>query len=150
MQAQASITWTREQLDESALEYLDAQPSTLVCEPFTLAHASPRQPVWEYILDSSTASANLDHFATPYCLVGHTHIPIMFAPDKRTNQLIPYAPVYNAPVHLNANRYILNPGSVGQMIWRYRRVAYPVGQTQRRMRDHDMPHHLVERLALGW
>lgn len=76
--ARDAITWTTDQLTTENRAYLDALPSLLVLEPFTLAHASPRHPVWEYILDQNTAAANFPCFSTPYCLVGHTHAPIIY------------------------------------------------------------------------
>ena len=50
----------------------------LVSGDFTLTHGSPRDTIWEYILYPSVARANFDYFATPFCLVGHTHVPMIF------------------------------------------------------------------------
>ena len=44
-----------------------------------LAHASPREPVWEYILDANLAYVNFTYFDAPVCFVGHTHIPAVMA-----------------------------------------------------------------------
>ncbi len=164
-EAQKAIQWTQDAISEETREYLDSLPSKLLQESFTLAHASPRQPVWEYILDTHTATVNFDHFTTPYCLVGHTHIPSLFAAEDR-EVIVSYVPMYNTPISLNGIRYIINPGSVGQprdsdpraayglldtdsMTWQYRRVAYPVSQTQERMHKIDMPVRLIRRLEFG-
>lgn len=165
-EAKMAITWTRDTITPETRAYLDSLPSKLIAEPFTLAHASPRQPVWEYILDPYTAALNFDFFETVYCLVGHTHVPVWFE-EEDVYQVVPRVPEYGQPMQLSSNRLIINPGSVGQprdadpracyalldtdtLAWRYRRVVYDVGQTQARMRDHGMPARLVSRLEYGW
>jgi len=165
IEAQAAIQWTRNALTDQTRDYLDALPTKMVREPFTLAHASPRQPVWEYILDPYTAATNFEYFDTPYCLVGHTHVPALF--EIQDNNIIARVPLYREPIHLNDARLIINPGSVGQprdsdpraayallntdsMDWVHRRISYPVGKTQELMRQQGMPPRLIERLEFGW
>lgn len=165
-EARAAIEWTRATLTEDARAYLDALPTMRVDGPFTLAHASPRQPVWEYILDAHTAAVNFDYFDTDYCLVGHTHVPVIFE-HRDANTILLHPPSYDTPFNLNSSRVIINPGSVGQprdsdprasyafldteaMTWEYRRVIYPVAETQARMREHGMPTRLIKRLEYGW
>jgi predicted phosphodiesterase len=166
-EAQTAIDWTRKQLSEETRIYLDGLQAGMLLEPFfTLAHASPRHPVWEYILDKGTAVANLSYFDTPYCLVGHTHAAVCFTevgPDTVEIQL----PLLGETISLGADRLILNPGSVGQprdadpraayallesdkLTWEFRRIAYPIKETQERMRRYGLPHRLVARLEYGW
>ena len=132
---------------------------------FSLAHASPRQPVWEYILDRDTA-ALISIISNPYCLVGHTHVPIIFELTKGKT-LITY-PDYGVEVDLNTiGRSIINPGSVGQprdsdpraayafldlekMTWEFRRVPYDIEITQQRMVEHGLSDRLITRLTYGW
>ncbi|MCY3835621.1 MAG: metallophosphoesterase family protein [Anaerolineaceae bacterium] len=76
--ARLSLLWTRQVLREENADYLRSLSSLLVISRFTLAHGSPREPVWEYIMDPTVAAGNFAHFATPYCLVGHTHLPAIF------------------------------------------------------------------------
>jgi diadenosine tetraphosphatase ApaH/serine/threonine PP2A family protein phosphatase len=164
--AREAITWTRNTLTAENRDYLETLPPTLPQEPFTLAHASPRHPVWEYILDPATAGANFDHFDTPYCLVGHTHSPVIFVEIENEYPLA-LLPEYNRQIALGTERLILNPGSVGQprdsdpraayalldtetLIWQFRRVEYAIDDVQARMRQHDLPHRLVIRLEYGW
>ena len=165
--ARMAITLTRTSITDESRDFLDSLPPMVVEGQFTLAHASPRQPVWEYILDLDTAAANFDHFKTPYCLVGHTHVPVVFALDDEDNAVFPIMPDNKNPLLLDDARCIINPGSVGQprdrdpraayalldldtLSWQYRRVAYPVHQTQEKMRQVGMPPRLVERLEFGW
>lgn len=165
-EAKSAITWTREAITEKTFEYLKSLPAMRVEGPFTLAHASPRQPVWEYILDPYTAALNFDFFNTVYCLVGHTHVPVWFE-EEDVYQVVPRMPEYDRPMQLAENRLIINPGSVGQprdsdpraayallntetLTWKYQRVSYDIGQVQTRMRAYDMPSRLVDRLKYGW
>jgi predicted phosphodiesterase len=164
-EAQIAVNWTRSVLREDARTYMESLPTTLLKAPFTLVHASPRQPVWEYVLDSYTAAVNFSYFDTTYCLVGHTHVPGSF--EQENNRIIVRHPIYDNVRVLPDARSIINPGSVGQprdsdpraayalldletMTWEYRRVEYPVEQTQEQMREISMPDKLVDRLAHGW
>jgi predicted phosphodiesterase len=165
-EAQKAIYWTRDQISEETRLYLDGLEADMLVEPFTLAHASPRHPVWEYILDRSTAVANLPYLDTPYCLVGHTHTAVTFE-EVAPAQVEIHLPFYGEVTSLGANRLILNPGSVGQprdsdpraayalldrgkMTWEFRRVGYPIEETQARMRRQGLPPRLVARLEYGW
>ncbi len=121
LNAKRVCLWTRKQLSPSNLEYLEALPKSLVEEDFTLVHGSPRQPIWEYILDSSIAQANFEHFDTRFCLVGHTHVPIIYRshvfghrPENPEQACDTVIPSINDPLVLDEERLIINPGSVGQ------------------------------------
>lgn len=165
-EAKTAIVWTRQALTEETRRYLDSLPPMVVEGGFTLAHASPRQPVWEYILDPYTAALNFDFFDTRYCLVGHTHVPIWFE-EEDVYQIVPHVPEYGRPMQLGDNRLIINPGSVGQprdsdprasyaildtetLTWVYYRVRYDVARTQQQMRAQEMPNRLISRLEYGW
>lgn len=164
--ARKLVRWTRHELTEDNLAWLDSLPPLVVSAPFTLAHASPRHPVWEYILDLQTASENYEFFQTPVCLVGHSHIPALFSLDEVASELSFYLVGHGDTVDLSLGRLIINPGSVGQprdgdpraayallddetMVWEFHRVAYDIAETQRRMREYKMPKRLIERLEHG-
>jgi len=164
-EARAAIHWTQERITEETRAYLAEKPPKLVKEPFTLAHASPRQPVWEYIMDQGTALVNFDYFDTAYCLVGHTHSPVIFE-EVDTVRASVHLPMYGEAMPLNG-RLIINPGSVGQprdsdpraayalldtekMTWEQRRVNYPIHVTQEKMRKEGLPYRLIARLEYGW
>lgn len=164
--ARSAISWTQNVLTDENREYLEELPSMVVEEPFTLAHASPRHPVWEYILDQNTAAANFSHFETPFCLVGHTHAPVIFE-EIGQEEASSRMPTYGQTLKLNSNRLIINPGSVGQprdsdpraayaildakkMTWEHFRVEYDIPAVQERMRKHGLPYRLVVRLEYGW
>ncbi|MFT5193572.1 MAG: putative phosphodiesterase [Cellvibrionaceae bacterium] len=165
--AKSAVLWARDILTDDTREFLEKLPPAIVPDKiFSMAHASPRQPVWEYILDRETASINFNHFLTPYCLVGHTHVPIIFEMAKGET-FITY-PEYDTPIDLSKmGRSIINPGSVGQprdsdpraayalldlekMTWEYKRVAYDIEVTQKRMEEHGLSDRLITRLTYGW
>jgi diadenosine tetraphosphatase ApaH/serine/threonine PP2A family protein phosphatase len=164
--ARSAISWTQNILTSDSKAYLEELPTMMVKDSFTLAHASPRHPVWEYILDQNTAAANFPSFETPYCLVGHTHAPVIFE-ELGENEAQVHLPVYGRPLELNSTRLIINPGSVGQprdsdpraayaildtekMTWEHFRVEYDIPAVQERMRKHGLPYRLIVRLEYGW
>jgi predicted phosphodiesterase len=165
--ARKAVEWTRTTLTPDNTRYLEALPTTFVIEHFTLAHGSPREPVWEYILEPVVAAHNFQHFETPYCLVGHTHQPVIYEQTNDQGDAEMIMPVSHQQRQLNGRRQIINPGSVGQPRdanpdaayalldvdanrWEYRRVPYDVAAVQERMRKVDMPERLVVRLEHGW
>ena len=168
--ARFAILWTREQLSPQNYEYLDNLPVTLQQEAvFTLVHGSPQHPIWEYILYPKIAQSNFNFFQTSYCLVGHTHSPVIFveaeSPTELCDEIIPGPETYTYT--LNDRRLIINPGSVGQprdgdarasyglldtdtMQFQIRRVPYQVSQVQQLMQQHKFPPRLWSRLAFGY
>lgn len=165
--ARRAVTWTREQLTDENLAYLEDLPTTFVLDDFTLVHASPREPIWEYILDPLIAALNFTEYETTYCLVGHTHTPVTFRLGETTGDIETIKPRYNEVVTLNGQRQIINPGSVGQPrdsdprsayaildteqnTWEARRIPYDIADVQARMKGHNLPDRLVQRLEHGW
>ncbi|MCC6455067.1 MAG: metallophosphoesterase family protein [Caldilineaceae bacterium] len=181
-QARQAVMWTRSQLTPANLAYLDELADIPVHpkgEPDILVtHASPREPVWEYILTPITALENFASFSESICFVGHTHKPAIFRwrlPQDAGEDGIPATVHYLQPsvgsgVQLatsSVQRLIVNPGSVGQprdndaraayalfdtetRVWRQERVAYPIELTQNQMREAGLPKRLSDRLSFGW
>lgn len=165
-EARAGILWTQNMLSASSKTFLKDLPEKTVEDHITLVHGSPRQPIWEYLLDTRTATYNFEHFDTPYCFVGHTHLPAIYhLPDEALSaQLI--VPENSTQLTL-APRSIINPGSVGQprdrdpraayaildleqYTWECRRVSYDIHAVQERMRAAELPERHILRLAAGW
>jgi diadenosine tetraphosphatase ApaH/serine/threonine PP2A family protein phosphatase len=168
--ARLANRWNRLQLTPDNLAYLESLTETRVEGLFTLAHGSPRDPIWEYILHALTAQANLAHFDTPYCLVGHTHTPVVFrslgSQEGRQRCELQTA-LLNRPLELGPERLIINPGSVGQprdgdprasfaildtegLTLEHRRVDYAWHKTQAKMLEYGIPEPLAVRLGFGW
>jgi predicted phosphodiesterase len=165
-EARQANLWNREQLSQTSRGYLEALSETHVEGQCTLAHGSPRHPIWEYIIHLPTAKANFAFFESASCLVGHTHLPVVFRllPSGECQATVPP----ERPVRLSREeRYIINPGSVGQPRdgdpraaymfldteeWtiEHRRVSYNVEQVQRKMRAAGLPPRLANRLQHGW
>ncbi|MFL7837184.1 MAG: metallophosphoesterase family protein [Candidatus Promineifilaceae bacterium] len=164
--ARAMVLWTRSVLEEESRSYLESLPSLRVVDAFTMAHASPRHPVWEYVLDYDTAAENFAYFDTAYCLIGHSHVPLHII-EREPGDLLVEEVVNGRIVSLINERVMLNPGSVGQprdddpraayalldsesLTWQFGRVPYPIEETQEQMRRENFPRALVERLSYGW
>lgn len=161
------VEWTRSQLSKENLNYLRARPEQDVQGDFLLVHASPREPIWEYVLDVSVAEENFGYLPVMCALVGHTHVPVMFVKDGRSHAVHMTTPAVGAPSVLKrSSHYIVNPGSVGQprdgdpraayalldtatLSWTQHRAEYPVKHTQEKMRAACFPNRLVERLEYG-
>jgi len=170
--ARIANEWTQAQLTAPSRAYLDALPVRIERAGFTLLHASPREPVWEYVLDLGCARANFDHFETDVCLLGHSHIPLAFEQQaaggrcRAAPEFLGSGPSGTYSVALGARRLLLNPGSVGQprdgdprasyalldterMSWEVQRVTYAVDAVQERMCALGLPRRLIERLEYG-
>ncbi|MEK6221673.1 MAG: metallophosphatase family protein [Chloroflexota bacterium] len=165
-EARRSVEWTQSVLTDSSLEFIKERPEVSVIEQVTLVHGSPREPVYEYLLDTRAATDNFEHFENNYCFVGHTHLPVLFSIAEEDYMASLTIPPVNAVTKL-ATRSIINPGSVGQPrdrdpraayaifdseenTWDYRRVDYDIEETQNRMVEIGLPERHVFRLETGW
>jgi predicted phosphodiesterase len=165
-EARTAILWTQHELSPNNLSFLESLPEKEEQDHITLVHGSPRQPVWEYLLDTRTATFNFEHFSTPYCFVGHTHLPVLYyLPDEGLSARL-IIPQDSTQLTL-APRAIINPGSVGQprdrdpraayaildldeYTWECHRIAYDIPSVQERMREANLPSRHIERLSAGW
>ena len=81
--ARISAEWTAEQLTEEHREFLRNLPERLEIGECTLVHGSPYGPLWEYLTSEVLAERSFQHFTSRFCLVGHTHVPVIFQqPDS--------------------------------------------------------------------
>jgi diadenosine tetraphosphatase ApaH/serine/threonine PP2A family protein phosphatase len=164
--ARAAVRWTAAQIRPEHSRFLRDLELRIVRENVTITHASPRNPLWEYLLSSAQAHASFPHFTTACCLVGHTHVASIFTEDDPPSPTLRQAPP-GTVVTVGTPRVILNPGSVGQprdhdpraaygiydtetRRFEFRRVAYPIAVTQEKMRCVGLPEPLIVRLAGGW
>ena len=76
--AAKSAEWTRERLSPDERRYLQSVPEVTRVGEFTLVHGSPTNPIWEYLITAGAAAPNFAAFDTPFCVVGHTHLPTLF------------------------------------------------------------------------
>jgi predicted phosphodiesterase len=165
--AKKALIWQREKLTDANKRFLRTflqEPK--VCGDATLVHGSPRDPIWEYIMNTLVARVNMDFFQTPWCLVGHSHFQAVFQYHAETDELTIEVPRPGDKYELK-ERAILNPGSVGQPrdrdpraayailypdanIWEPHRVEYDIKSVQERILEAGLPPRHAERLSGGW
>lgn len=166
-EAAIACHWTGQQLKQEDVDYLANLPLKVNEGDFTLAHGSPREPIWEYVVSIPVAKVSFNCFQTNYCLVGHSHVPLFFESIAPNGDCLVHEFPVNTPLSLDGNRLIINPGGVGQprdsdprasyaiydsdrrAIWHYR-VAYDIASVQQRMRECELPYGLAARLSHGW
>ena len=159
--AAAAIRWSIERLDAGQLDWLRRLPERAERAGAKLVHGSPRDPVYEYILDSPTAEANLELIGHAACFHGHTHVPGMFHVEHRT-VLHDYE---RGPLQVDVPA-LVNPGSVGQPrdgdpdasygVWdveagtfEFRRVPYDRDRAKQAILRAGLPARLALRLDYG-
>jgi diadenosine tetraphosphatase ApaH/serine/threonine PP2A family protein phosphatase len=162
--AAAAARWSRDVLSDKSRAWLNGLEPTAVAEGLELYHASPRDPVWEYVLSEYVALASLQATKSQVVLVGHSHVAL--ALGLVDAQLVGGLAPEGSGVSFAENRWLLNPGSVGQprdgdpraayleldleaKTAAFRRVEYDVAGTQREIREAGLPEGLASRLASG-
>jgi diadenosine tetraphosphatase ApaH/serine/threonine PP2A family protein phosphatase len=158
-----AIRWTREQLTDESVSFLSELPYVNRLDDVLLVHASPRDPEkWRYILSPQAAAAEFDAFEESFCLIGHSHVPmIVLRTEVGASELL------EDEVALPAGaRVIMNVGSVGQprdgdpracfavldiedRSASLVRVRYDAEAAHRLIIEAGLPFFLGERLLLG-
>ncbi|MEA2642273.1 MAG: hypothetical protein QOF51_3667 [Chloroflexota bacterium] len=123
--------WTTAHLSAETRTYLESLAPIGEVAGITMAHGSPREPVWEYLVHERTAAASFTEFTGSLCLVGHTHIPTIFVQDDGGEVIGGYMEA-GTSLELRDLRAIANPGSVGQPRDRDPRAAYLLIDTEAR------------------
>ena len=165
--AKKALLWQRKLLNEESRKFLDSMSKELVVHgEVSLAHGSPRDPIWEYVMNTLVARINLAFFETSWCFVGHSHFQAVFQYHAKADDLSIEVPRSEEEYKLT-ERAILNPGSVGQPrdrdpraayaifspkahTWEPRRVEYDIKSVQKLILDAGLPSRHAERLAGGW
>lgn len=156
-------------LSSESIAFLRTFDGHVVREGWEAAHGALRAP-WEYLTTVNGAQANLELLSTQLCMVGHTHVPKIFAsvdsangPLWRTVQFRAERTLYRVPPRA---RLFVNPGSVGQprdglplaayalfddekLSFEMHRVEFDVAAVQRAVRASGYPEVLATRLAVG-
>ena len=166
-EARRSLMHHEKVLSASNMDFMRSLPSkSKVRGNATIAHGSPRDPLWEYILNTLTARLNFDHFETPWCFVGHSHIQSVFVKDESTDRVTVEQTKPDQTIELRP-KLILNPGSVGQprdrdpraayaiydteaRTWTPKRVMYNIPEVQERIRAAGLPEKHAVRIGEGW
>jgi len=160
----AVIRWTRETVPHETREWLGNLPRTLRYAGFEVVHASHVfRPEWHYVMDGHSVMANFLFQDSALAFNGHTHLPLLALHQRgHTPKLIMLRRIVLPPGH----RCLVNVGSVGQprdrnpeaaaVIYETRdrsvmpvRAAYDIADTQKRMRQADLPENFINRLTEG-
>jgi predicted phosphodiesterase len=163
--AAAAARWTRENVTPETVAFLRGLRPTEPGREIGLYHASPRDPVWEYVLSHWQADECMDLMEARVGAVGHSHVALWFC---RTGE----GQVEGAPAEaglerdLSQGEWLVNPGGAGQPrdgdpraawllldteAWRaqWRRVEYPIDEAADAIRRAGLPDVLAARLYEG-
>jgi diadenosine tetraphosphatase ApaH/serine/threonine PP2A family protein phosphatase len=165
--AHAATEWTRATISPQTREFLESLEPRGERDGIGLYHASPRDPVWEYVLSTQQAAECMEIQAERVALIGHSHVALSFnhsegqAPTGRTREA-------GERVDVSEGRWLINPGSVGQprdgdprAAWlelsagpeashvTYHRVAYDIEAAGAAIIAAGLPEGLAERLRYG-
>jgi diadenosine tetraphosphatase ApaH/serine/threonine PP2A family protein phosphatase len=158
----SDVVTVSEELPE--LEPADEEPEV------ALYHASPRDPVWEYVLWPDQAAECIRSQARRVSLVGHSHVALFFVAEDAGAEERGEARGAQAgagtDLEIGEDTWLINPGSVGQPrdgdpraawmeldteAWKatYHRVTYEVDRAAEAIESADLPLALARRLYVG-
>jgi predicted phosphodiesterase len=163
--AALAATWTREVIASATREFLLSLKPEGSAQGVGLFHASPRDPVWEYVLSGLTAELCFDVTDFRVSLIGHSHVALSFdrqegSPASGTTRK------EGTELDVAEGQWLINPGSTGQprdgdprAAWllldtdrwtaSYRRAEYDIAGAQAAIRAANLPDSLAERLQHG-
>jgi diadenosine tetraphosphatase ApaH/serine/threonine PP2A family protein phosphatase len=166
--AAAAVEWTRENVERETLEFLASLDPSGSKQGVGLFHASPRDPIWEYVLSTDQAEAGFEAQEERVGLIGHSHIALFFtrAGGARRGYAQGAQADDGAQIDIAEGEWMLNPGSVGQprdgdprAAWleldteawtgRYHRVPYDIEGAAAAILAAALPPALAERLEVG-
>jgi len=169
--AAAAVRWTREVAKPSTIEFLSGLEPADESREVALYHASPRDPVWEYVLWPDQAAECIRVQAQRVSFIGHSHVALFFAladagPRGEPDDARGAQAGAGTTLEVNRGRWLINPGSVGQPrdgdpraawleldtdSWRasFHRVEYDIDRAADAIISTDLPEHLARRLYVG-
>ncbi len=163
--ASVAAQWTREVIDPENLAFLRTLSPTGEESGIGLYHASPRDPVWEYVLSALLAELCLNRQDQRISLIGHSHVALSF--DRQEGELASGEPRREGTrLDVATGEWLLNPGSVGQprdgdpraswllldldgMDATFHRADYDIAGAAAAIRAARLPDSLAERLEYG-
>jgi diadenosine tetraphosphatase ApaH/serine/threonine PP2A family protein phosphatase len=165
--AAAAVEWTRANSESSTMDFLKSLKPENTEHDVALYHASPRDPVWEYVLAVDQARECMEHQAKRVSLIGHSHVALWFSDGQGPPGGDGGGQAEDGrEIDLSEQRWLLNPGSVGQprdgdprAAWleldtdeskaTYRRVSYDIDRAAEPIREAGLPQLLADRLYVG-
>ena len=163
--ASLAAQWTQEVIAPENLDFLRTLSPQGQEGRVGLYHASPRDPVWEYVLSTLLAELCLDEQRHRLCLIGHSHVALAFT-RRPGEPATGEARREGAQLDLTGGEWLINPGSVGQprdgdprAAWvlldldelgaAYLRTEYDIAGAAAAIRAARLPDSLAERLEYG-
>jgi diadenosine tetraphosphatase ApaH/serine/threonine PP2A family protein phosphatase len=163
--AALAALWTRDHIDKKSVDYLAGLSPEDGKHDLGLYHASPRDPVWEYVLSTLQARACMEAMDKRVGAVGHSHVALWFKRGEDGDVAGDTAPG-GTELDLSHGQWIVNPGGVGQPrdgdpraawllldleSWKasWRRVEYPIEEAARAIQQAGLPAALSDRLFVG-
>jgi diadenosine tetraphosphatase ApaH/serine/threonine PP2A family protein phosphatase len=163
--AAAAAEWTKKHITKESLDYLRPLEPLDGTQAVGLYHASPRDPVWEYVLSSWQAELCFEEMGPRVGAIGHSHVALYFHQSERGSATGAQVPG-GTKLDISADRWLLNPGSAGQprdgdpraawllldlQSWmaEWRRVEYPIEVAAKAIEEAGLPSTLAERLYVG-
>jgi diadenosine tetraphosphatase ApaH/serine/threonine PP2A family protein phosphatase len=165
--AAAAVEWTRANSEDSTIDYLKTLEPKDTGRDVALYHASPRDPIWEYVLATDQARECMEEQAARVSLIGHSHVALWFSDGEGLPGADGGAQAEaGRELDVSERRWLLNPGSVGQPRdgdpraawleldtedWRatYHRVEYDIDRAAAAIREAGLPELLADRLYVG-
>ena len=163
--AALAARWTQEVIEDDHRQWLRSLSSSGSADGVGLYHASPRDPVWEYVLSALLAELCLDVQEERVSLIGHSHVALAFERPEG-EPATGAARREGDTADLSTGEWIVNPGSVGQprdgdprAAWllldtdawsaQWRRTEYDIAGAAASIRAARLPDSLAERLEYG-
>lgn len=161
--AEAAARWTMDHISPRTREYLTTLEPLEGGQPTGLYHASPRDPVWEYVLSTDQAHDCLTAQSERVCLIGHSHVACYFSRNDGQPTEGAMAPA-GTVIEMAEGEWLVNPGSVGQprdgdpragylLIdddqITHVRLDYDIAEAARRIEAAGLPRALGARLQWG-
>jgi diadenosine tetraphosphatase ApaH/serine/threonine PP2A family protein phosphatase len=166
--AAVAVEWTRANVSDSTLEFLRDLDPQGERGGIGLFHASPRDPVWEYVLSSDQADAGMDASPQRIGLIGHSHVALFFNRPARGDEDETRGAQASdgALLDLGQGDWLINPGSIGQprdgdarAAWLeldteaetacFHRVPYDIERAAAPIAAAGLPSRLADRLYTG-
>ena len=166
-QAREVVAWTRRQLDDAQLAFLDALPLAISEQDRLYVHANAFAPMqWTYIVSRIEAIRSLHATEARFTFCGHVHEPRLFHLTG-TGKAGEFVPVPDVPIPLSSQRqWLAIPGSAGQprdgnpaacyamfdidsSTLTYHRVPYDHEAAAAKIRAAGLPDQLADRLVDG-
>jgi diadenosine tetraphosphatase ApaH/serine/threonine PP2A family protein phosphatase len=163
--AALAAQWTREVIPEEEREFLLSRKPDGSADGVGLFHASPRDPIWEYVLSGLTAELCFDVTDFRVNLIGHSHVALSFDRQEGT-PATGTTRREGTELDVSAGEWLINPGSTGQprdgdprAAWltldterwtaTWRRAEYDIAGAMAAIRAANLPDSLAERLQYG-